>query len=533
MPVAGGLFTSSLPALLFRRWVKIKLRMIVLAIAVLVSRHASAMNCGHLAQLQLPDGVITLAEFVPPGSSQVKRLHIAQKLPAFCRIAVTLRPSSDSNIRIEVWLPIAHWNGKYEGTGNGGYAGSIDYSALSDGLRRGFAVANTDMGTSPATARDGDALAGHPEKWADWGWRSTHVMTTAARQIIHAYYGKGPQQSYFVGCSTGGEQALMEAQRFPDDYQGIVAGAPANARTHVHMSILWNFTVSEEDGILPPGELAMITRAVLSACPKLKAVPSDGFFSGNPYSCHWSPRTLLCRSSDSANCLTARQVAAVEKIYGGPRNPVTDASIYPGVPRGSEFGWSAFVPSSGSPPLAALFRWVFGANWKWRTFDFNRDVTRVDAQLAPTLNATNPNLDAFRSRGGKLIMFHGLDDWRVAPGESIEYYENVAARVAATQQGRNGDVQIDQFYRLFLVPGMAHCSGGPGLNHIDALPALESWVEKGIAPNLIVARRAVGQTTRMTRPVCPYPEVVNYRGGGDTNIAANFSCIQPAMTGMR
>lgn len=349
-----------------------------------------------------------------------------QDLPSFCRIAVTLMPSADSKIRIEVWMPTSGWNGKFEGTGNGGYAGSIAYGELAAGLRRGYAVANTDMGTSPTAGENDDALIGHAEKWADWGWRSTHEMTVAAKIIINAYYGKKPRFSYFTGCSTGGEQGLMEAQRFPDDYDGIIAGAPANNRTRLHMDILWNFSVARKSpaNYLPAAKLAIITHAVLNACAASKAVPSDNFLS-DPSNCPWDPQSLMCKAGDAPDCLTAEQVVTVRNIYGGPSNPATGALLYPGLPRGSEFGWNSLMPQTAEPPFGSLFKWVFGPSWNWRTFDFNRDVTTIDARLAPLLNATNTDLDTFKAHGHKLIVFHGWADWLVASQESINYYESV------------------------------------------------------------------------------------------------------------
>lgn len=506
------------------------------ACSLLFCSCACAMDCRHLAGLHLDKGKITIAGIVSSGFA-AEDLPVTKGLPAFCRVAATLKPSPDSNIRIEVWMPVFGWNGKFEGTGNGGYAGSIDYWALAAGVRAGYAVANTDMGTAPSSALNADALIGHPQKWIDWGWRSTHLMTTAAKRIIKAYYVQAPQKSYFVGCSTGGEQALMEAQRFPDDYDGIIAGAPANDRTRLHTDILWNFAAfdSRPEDRIPPQQLSMITRTVLGACVKLKAVGSDSFFSIDPYTCGWNPASIKCGVDRSTDCLTADQVETVKKIYRGPINPATHQSIYPGLPPGSEFGWSSFAPPDGRPPYASLFRWVFGPNWNWRTFDYSRDVASVDSRLAPILNATNPDLTAFNSRGHKLIMYHGWADWLVSPQESIDYYEAVAdmQAKAAREHHETKSQETDTFLRLFMVPGMSHCSGGPGLNSINALPSLDLWVEKGIAPTKIVASRILGSRSVMTRPVCMYPRIPRYHGAGSTNDAANFSCVSPASTSSR
>lgn len=445
-----------------------------------------------------------------------------ENLPSFCRVAATLMPSSDSEIRIEVWMPIAGWNGKFEGTGNGGYAGAIGYGSLAAGLRRGYAVANTDMGTYPSVGEDSDVLIGHPEKWEDWGSRSTHEMTVAAKQIVQAFYGKDAQRSYYVGCSTGGQQGLVEAQRFPDDYDGVIAGAPANYRTHLHMGLIWDLAVADKAGsYIPLAKLSLMTDAMLNACSAEKAVASDKFLT-NPDACYWDPGTLTCKLADAPDCLTAEQVATARKLYAGPTNPVTHAEIYPGLTRGSEFDWDSMIPRGGPPRYDALFKWTFGATWDWRTFDFNRDVTAVDALLGARVNATDPNLETFTAHGHKLIVYHGWADVIVPSLESINYYASVESAQARSHHGKSEGMQ--DFYRLFMVPGMAHCGGGPGPNSVDPVEALELWVEKGIAPENIVAKRTERGVGVMTRPVCAYPLVALYKGSGDVNDAASFTC---------
>jgi feruloyl esterase len=487
----------------------------------------SAATCKDLAGLTLEGGKITAASVESGEAVAVSGSAPMHNLPSFCRVAATLTPSGDSNIRIEVWMPASGWNGKYEGTGNGGYAGSIQYQDLAAGLRRGYAVANTDMGTTPSTMEDGDVLVGHAEKWRDWGSRSTHEMTVATKQIIRAYYGKEPAFSYFVGCSTGGQQGLVEAQRFPDDYDGILAGAPANNRTRLHMSFLWDLAAARKspESSIPASKLSLISEAVLNACTAQKAAASDRFLS-NPTDCQWDPRALLCKAGDAADCLTQQQIETVRDFYRGPVNPVTRKPIYPGLLRGSEFDWNYLMPLTGDPRFDSLFKWTFGASWNWRTFDFNRDVTAVDARLVPMLNATNPDLGKFKARGHKLIVYHGWADVVVPSLESINYYGSVEnAQAAEAASNHRGTVEETQgFYRLFMVPGMAHCSGGIGLNRVDAFDSLELWVEKGIAPEKIVAKRVEKGVTQMARPICPYPQTTLYNGTGDTNDVASFSC---------
>ena len=494
----------------------------------------SAATCKDLAGLPLAGGKITAAFLESGAAVAVPGSAPMRDLPSFCRVSATLMPSGNSNIGIEVWMPASGWNGKYQGTGNSGYAGSIRYQDLAAGIRRGYAVANTDMGTSPSTMEDGDVLVGHAEKWRDWGSRSTHEMTVAAKQIIRAYYGKEPALSYFVGCSTGGQQGLVEAQRFPDDYDGILAGAPANNRTRLHMSFLWDLAAARKkpESSIPVAKLPFISEAVLNACTAQKTAASDRFLS-NPIDFQWDPRALLCKAGDALDCLTQEQISTVRDIYGGPTNPVTRKPIYPGLLRGSEFDWSYLMRASGDPRFDSLFKWTFGASWNWRTFDFNRDVTAVDARLGPVLNATDPDLRAFKARGHKLVVYHGWADVVVPSLESINYYGAVedAQATEAASHHRGAGEETQEFYRLFMVPGMAHCSGGIGLNSLDAFPSLELWVEKGIAPEKIVAKRVENGVTQIARPVCPYPQTVRYNGTGDTNDAANFSCSRPIQEG--
>jgi feruloyl esterase len=513
---------------------KARSSVICLICSALFCLPVSATTCESLASLALPHIAITTASAVPQGTFLQDGTPPIPNLPAFCRVAATLTPSPHSNIRIEVWMPAAGWNGKYQGTGNGGFAGTISYGSLANALRGGYAVANTDMGTSSSIVPNGDSLIGHPERWADWGWRATHEMTVAAKEIIRAYYGREPERSYFYGCSTGGEQAMMEAQRFPDDYDGIVAGAAANNRTRLHMEIFWAYAAGARNPSdrIPAAKLPLITDAVLNACPKAKTVATDAFLS-RPEDCSWDPASLQCAAGGGSDCLSVTEVATVRNLYKGPRNPATHESIYPGVPRGSEFGWTDAMPQAARAPYDSLFKWVFGADWNWRSFDFNQDVATVDARLAPAVNATSPDLSTFKAHGHKLIAYHGTADWLVPPQGSIDYYRTVldaqAAPAALDKQSK--EEETETFFRLFMVPGMAHCSGGPGLNTGDFLQSLELWVEKGIAPAQIPARRVEKDTTVMTRPLCPYPQTARFNGTGDGKDAANFTCADPGPKG--
>jgi feruloyl esterase len=350
-------------------------------------------------------------------------------------------------------------------------------------------------------------------------------MTLVAKQLVRAYYGRDAGHTYFVGCSTGGEQALMESQRYPDDYDGIVGGAPAHNRTGLHVGILWNFAVNQRTpaSYLPEAARTLLGQAVMNACDALDGV-KDGVIA-DPEKCHFDPAVLECKAANQENCLTPAQVQTASQLYAGPVNPRTGQSLYPGLPRGSEFAWDGLDHAPGPnaiAPFAPIFQWVFGLTWDWRQFDFDRQNTIFTQKLAGMLNATNPDIDTFRAHGHKLLMYHGWSDWLVLPGESINYYNAVSARSKES---------VDQSLRLFMVPGMSHCSGGPGETHFDALGSMVEWVEHGVAPDRIVAGKLppgeTGGVENVQRPLCPYPQTARYRGSGSTNDASSFACTVP------
>lgn len=331
-----------------------------------------AGGCEALSGLKLQDTTITTAADVAAGpfKANANASAPAMTVPAFCRVAATLKPTPESNIRIELWLPPSEtWNGKFLGTGNGGAGGVISYPALANGLAKGYATTNTDMGTT-TTGLDFSFGVGHREMVVDWGYRATHLMTQVAKQIAKSYYKRDAQQSYFMGCSTGGHQALTEARRYPDDYNGIVAGDPANNRVRLHMVGYWNYEATHNDpaSYIPTNKLPMINRAVLDACDKIDGL-ADAIID-DPRKCKFDPATVECKSSDSADCLTAPQVAALKKIYQGPKNPRTGETIFPGMYVGSEVNplgldrTLANTPDSGRPrPAPGLAIWT---NWKGR-----------------------------------------------------------------------------------------------------------------------------------------------------------------------
>jgi Tannase and feruloyl esterase len=510
-------------------------------------------SCESLSALTLANATITSATSVAAGAFKPPagpgQPAPTEPLPAFCRVAGTAKPSSDSEIKFELWLPISGWNGKYEQVGNGGFAGTIPLSAMASPLLRGYATAGTDDGHAAST--DGLWALGHPEKLIDFGYRAVHETSVQAKAITQAFYGKDLARSYFVGCSDGGREALMEAQRFPDDFVGIVAGAPANNWTHLLVGAIWTeqALLNEPASYLPPSKLPVLQNAVVAACDALDGV-KDGVI-GDPRRCHFDPAVVQCKGADAPDCLTEPQVAAVRKIYGGPRNPRTGAQIFPGYSPGTEAvpaNWRVWISGNGpgQPTLQAFFGNTFYAymvfenpKWDFHTFNFDSDVQTADDKTAGILNSTDPDLAKFKARGGKLIQYHGWGDAAIPPQNSIDYFERVQSVMGKTARERDLGATQD-FYRLFMVPGMSHCAGGVGATAFgnvpsaqrdpghDVVSALDQWVEKGVAPIQIIATGFVGgdpaKGVEITRPLCPFPEEAVYKGSGDTNSAASFSC---------
>lgn len=512
--------------------------------AASASPESSASACEALTQLALPEAQVLSARLVAAGkffgppsrSSEGEALGSFQNLPAFCRVEARATPSADSDIRIEIWLPASGWNGRFEGIGNGGFAGNIDTEGLGAELRRRFAAASTDTGHA-ASSLDARWALGHPEKVADYGHRGIHEMTRVARATIRAFYGKDPEHSYFGGCSDGGREALMEAQRYPNDYDGILAGAPANAWTSLLSTAVWDTLALTRSpaSFIPPGKIPALAAAVLAACDAIDGV-RDGILN-DPRECRFDPETMACAAGkDTDACLTAPQAAALRTIYDG----LLDArgrTLFPGYLPGAEDGpdgWTLWI--TGAEPEKSLMA-IFGrgffsnmvyqdAGWDYRTFTLESGMKAAVGKTGSALNAINPDLRAFRSRGGKLILYHGWNDPAIPARNTIDYYRQVAAKM--------GPRTVDSFVRLYMAPGVRHCGGGPGpASFAESLQAsLERWVEKGGAPSAIVAsRKGEGvpgsRETKMTRPLCPYPSSARYRGRGDTNDAVNFACVLP------
>jgi feruloyl esterase len=499
------------------------------AVSALAGAPPEATACAGLASLALADATVTIAQtveagaFTPPaggrgpaGGGRASAGPFAT-LPAFCRVAATLKPTSDSDIKIEVWLPAAGWNGKFQAVGNGGWAGTISYPAMATALKRGYATSSTDTGHVGAT---GSFALGHPEKFIDFAYRSEHEMTVKAKAIIDRYYGRAPQRSYWNGCSTGGRQGLAEAQRYPDDYDGIIAGASANPRTYLNA---WQISIAQAmlkdpASFIPPAKYPMIHQAVLAACDALDGV-KDGLIA-DPTRCRFDPKSLECQGDDGPACLTRAQVTAASIVMSPAKNPRTGDEVFPGLEPGTELAWAGLV--GGPEPVATAldqFKYVVFQDpaWDWRTFDLERDLARAVHVDGGTINAINPDLTRFARRGGKLLMYHGWSDGSVAPRASVNYYTSVVKTMG-------GPAKTGEWVRLFMVPGMGHCGGGEGPNTFDTVAALEQWVEQGKPPDRIIASRVAGTSVERTRPLCPYPQVAAYVGTGSIDEAASFVC---------
>jgi len=516
----------------------------------LAARAQTSSSCESLAKLSLAQAKTLAAETVPSGTFKSPTplppwLPNAEKLfkslPTFCRVVVQAAPSSDSDIRIEVWLPAENWNGKFQANGNGGFAGQIDYFDLAASLLGGYATANTDTGHSAADGTDASWALGHPEKVTDFGYRAIHVMTLLAKQLIRAHYGDALQYSYFLGCSNGGRQALMEAQRFPEDYNGVLAGAPASYWSHLVSSGLWDeqALTNDDASYIPAAKLPAIAKAVNASCDALDGV-ADGILN-DPRKCSFKPETMLCKNGDASDCLTRPQITALKKIYEGAHDE-KNGRVFPGFLPGAEEGqggWLLWIlGEKKGKSLIAAFTYGYFANmvyekrdWNTKTANFAQSVKLADEKTSKTLNAMDPDLGPFREHGGKLILYHGWNDPAISALNTIDYWEAVRTRLGADQ--------ADSFVRLYMLPGVQHCNGGPGPGSFGAMnspgpkdaqhnvqTALELWVEKGIAPSSFIATKYVGdpRTVKLTRPLCPYPQSAKYKGSGDPDDATNFSC---------
>ena len=513
---------------------------------------AQAPNaCEQLAKAKITD--TTIASAVTVGAGELKlppnpfSTVDAASVPALCRVQGAIHPTKDSDIGFEVWMPVANWNGKYVQLGNGGLAGQIDIISLAEKVKQGYAAAATDDGHK-GQGTDGTWALGHPEKIVDFAYRAVHETNRVAKETIAGFYGHSAKYSYFNGCSEGGREALMEAQRYPRDFNGILAGAPGHAWTGLLTDFAWNAqALNSPETYISEAKRKTVEKAALAACASPKGV--DDKFIQDPQRCRFDASVLLCKAAESDDCLTKPQLEALQKIYGGPKNPRTGARIAPGYEPGAEgepgipgLSFASYV-YGGGPGLSlnAMFANAFFANfvfddakWNFAKLNFDSDLPIIEKK-AGFLNATNRDLSAFKAAGGKMLHYHGWEDGSPSPLASVEYYEGVEQRMGASQ--------TESFYRLYMVPGMMHCGTGPGPNmfgnRVDLAPkddaqhniavALEQWVEQGKAPDEIIATKYVDDApakgVSMTRPLCAYPRTAQWSGKGDSKNAANWQCV--------
>ena len=506
------------------------------------SAHDDAASCKALAGKTVADGTtITDAEYNPSGAT-VGKTKVA--IP-FCRLVGVAAPTPDSHIGFEIWLPPASsWNGKYQQEGSGSSAGAIGTGSMELALQAGYATLATDNGHvtdpgAPNGANEQGWALGHPEKMVDFAYRAVHLSAVAAQAIVEKFYGRKAAQSYFVGCSTGGRQALMEATRFPDDFNGILAGAPAWRWTNQMVNATWNSEAALKDkSAITDASVGILHKAVMEACDSLDGV-KDGVIS-DPRRCDFDPKTIACKSGQTDGCLTPAQVEAAERIYNGAHKS-DGTRIFPGLARGSELNWPR-IWAGNTPGGSSWDFWRYSVyqdkNFTNTQFDFDKDTDKVlNAKL---LNSTfsdaynvNPDLAAFEKHGGKLIMYHGWADQQISPFASVDFYNKAVDKI--------GKAKADTFYRMYMLPGIYHCSGGPGVGNIgdsspavqrdpehDLVEAIDVWVTKHKAPPILIGTHLDdNKKADRTRPLCPYPEESQYKGSGDINDAKNFVCRDP------
>jgi feruloyl esterase len=492
----------------------------LIVLTAVVPAKVQAQSCEILSKLVSPTVSITLAKTIDAGAfTPAGRTTTVHDLPAFCRVAANLKPTADSDMRAEIWLPISGWNGKFVAVRNGGWGGSIsstDYDEMADALRRGYATSATDDGH---TARCASFVVGHPEKFIDFAYCSKREMTVEAKTLIKAYYGREARYSYWNGCSAGGRGGLLQAYRYPDEFNGVIAGDPANVRRNAWALWLAVQTFKDPDDYIPPAKYPMIHLAVLDACDA-----NDGLRDGlieEPEKCHLGFKTLECKGSDGPGCLTPRQVQTSQTVI----SPATDSKgdvLFPRLEPGTELEWGRLA---GGPNPVDLFvdqfRYIVyqDPKWDWRTFEMDRDSAKANA-IDKGVDEMDPHLAAFAKHGGKLLIYHSWAYQQVAPGSSIDFYKSVVKLSGDPPAGQN-------WIRLFMVPGMGHCWGGEGPDTFDKIGAIEQWVEQGKPPaRIIAAHKTTGEVGR-TRPLCPYPRVARYSGTGDINDASNFTFRLP------
>ena len=510
---------------MLKNWIRF---ILIVAINIIIfAAPVAAGSCENIASLALPDGKITSAtlvaagEFTPPKGGLMMGGPgggaVFKAAPAFCRVAAALTPTPDSDIKIEVWMPAENWNGKLVGVGNGVWAGSISYSALAEPLARGYATVATDTG-HVGSGMDAKFAVGHKEKLIDFGYRAIHEMTVKAKTIIAAYYGRKEQRSLWVSCSTGGRQGLMEAYRYPEDYDGISSMAPANPMVGLMISSLWTGYATMKNDLrrLTMPQIMAVHKAFVSQCDEKDGL-KDGI-AGNPERCNFDPGIIQCKGEDNNNCLTEPQVDALHDIYDGVKNPRTGERIFAGFEPGSEQQLMALIGGKEPFPVAtSYFRDIVfkDPQWDYKSFDYDKDLAASYEAGRDILDVPSNGMDKFFNGGGKLLLSHGWSDGLIPAGNTVAFYKSMTANM-------NPKKAADSV-RLFMLPGVGHCGGGEAPGVTDMLSVIDQWVETGRAPDRIIASNPPNQK-QMSRPICPYPEIAKYTGSGSTDEAANFEC---------
>jgi feruloyl esterase len=476
--------------------------------------------CESLAQVKVTNGRVLSAEtvqagaFTPPGAGNSRGAAALATVPAFCRVTLQLTPSLDSDIRVEVWLPAAGWNHKLQASGNGGLSGAIPYPALAASLKAGYAAVGTDAGH---VGENADFVAGHPEKLVDFGHRAIHEMTVAAKAVVAAHYDARPTRAYFSSCSTGGRQALIEAQRYPEDFDGIVAGDPSWDQMRLYAARVWLNTYVNRTpaAVIPPSKYGMMHRAVLDRCDALDGV-KDGVIE-DPTKCNFDWSALTCSGADQPDCLTKDQVETANAMTRPIRDPKSGSVLHPGrYYPGSELGWAGVAgPAPSGESHEGMRKIVFTPDWDYHTIRVPDDVERAVKADKGLLYGGDPDVSRYFKRGGKLLMYHGWADPLVSPDTSLLMFKRINDAVGTAAANS---------VALFMVPGMSHCQGGPGTDVFDKVAAIDQWVETGRKPKSIDAAHLTAGVVDRKRPLCDYPMTAHYTGAGSTDDANNFRC---------
>jgi hypothetical protein len=512
------------------------------SLAALAFAAPAQAACGDLAGMRIDGGTVTSAEVVSQGSFTAPAGGFGPPpgvaaspyadVPAFCRVRMTLTPTADSDIKSEVWLPLSGWNGKYVGVGNGIWAGTLSYTEMGRNVARNYATAATDTGHT-GNGLTAEWAVGHPERLVDFGHRAVHVTTLAAKAVVEQFYGRAPALSFWNSCSTGGRQGLMAAYRYPDDFDAISAMAPANPMTDLMTQSMWQGWQPQRFGVqMSPATLGLVHAAVVRQCDAVDGL-EDGLIT-NPLACNFNPASLQCAAGQTEGCLSAGQVQAVGNIYGGVR--ANDGTLLlPGWPYGSEGQLALLVMGQEPFPVAmSYFRdlaYAGRTGWDWKNTDYRAYTADARAFGADILNVPSNGLAAFFARGGKLLLSHGWNDGLIPATNTLAFHHGLYNALTPAQ--------AQSQLRLFMAPGMDHCSGGEGPSEFDTLGAIDAWASTGNAPQTLIANRPVqsaglpGQPpapprTPMQRPLCPYPAQAFYKGSGDTALASSFECRVPS-----